>query len=577
MDSFFIKPGSHSKSTQENKQINRENRSRTNNTGGKRTFGGQKPNGQKPNGIGKPKYNNKNNSNNNSYNKNGNGNGYKKSNFKSNGKRKLDEVDNDEDDEYYKDENLENGYEISEENVVGQSSDEESGENSYKKSKYNLSIVEEEETADEKKVRLAREYLKKISSARKDLDDDEITSVIRSDLDKQQGRFQVTHKDIISNLNFTQHNLTVLKGHQSPITCIVLSDDERICYSASKDFIIKWDLINKTKLHKIKAFIPSKKNKEKQETLDKKEKEDFKKTSYQGCILAMALSFDGKYLATGGDEKLLKIWDTETMQVVETFKGHKEVISALTFRKGTYTLYSGSHDRTLKIWDLSQMAFVDTRYGHQSPITSIDALSRERCVTAGTDKTCRIWKIPEESQLVFKSGHIDASIDCVKLVGEDKFLSGGQDGSVLLWNVNKKNPVSVIENAHPGSEMPWVTSVASIRNSDVIASGSCNGKIQLYALLNAEKLKVINSIPVDGFVNDMIFSQTGDFLLAAVAPEHKFGRWLRLKKSLNALVIINLKMDQSQHVDNTNIDDNDNNDDSDNDEDEDEDEDEIDI
>ena len=45
------------------------------------------------------------------------------------------------------------------------------------------------------------------------------------------------------------------------------------------------------------------------------------------------------------------------------------------------------------------------RFGHQDFITGIDCLSRERPVTAGaSDKTTRVWKIVDESQLVFH-GH----------------------------------------------------------------------------------------------------------------------------------------------------------------------------
>lgn len=45
------------------------------------------------------------------------------------------------------------------------------------------------------------------------------------------------------------------------------------------------------------------------------------------------------------------------------------------------------------------------RFGHQDVITGLDSGSRERCVTAGgRDRTVRVWKISEESQLVFH-GH----------------------------------------------------------------------------------------------------------------------------------------------------------------------------
>lgn len=67
------------------------------------------------------------------------------------------------------------------------------------------------------------------------------------------------------------------------------------------------------------------------------------------------------------------------------------------------------------------------RLGHQDAITSIDALTKERAITAGgRDNSVRVWKIPEESQLIF-NGH-QGSIDCVRLVNEDHFISCGDDG-----------------------------------------------------------------------------------------------------------------------------------------------------
>lgn len=73
------------------------------------------------------------------------------------------------------------------------------------------------------------------------------------------------------------------------------------------------------------------------------------------------------------------------------------------------------------------MVYVETMYGHQDGITAIDALTRERAVTSGgLDSSIRIWKIPEESQLIY-NGH-SGSIDVVRLINEGNFISGGDDG-----------------------------------------------------------------------------------------------------------------------------------------------------
>ena len=44
----------------------------------------------------------------------------------------------------------------------------------------------------------------------------------------------------------------------------------------------------------------------------------------------------------------------------------------------------------------------NVRFGHEDGVTAIDSLTRDRAVTVGgRDRTLRVWKVVEESQLVF--------------------------------------------------------------------------------------------------------------------------------------------------------------------------------
>lgn len=88
--------------------------------------------------------------------------------------------------------------------------------------------------------------------------------------------------------------------------------------------------------------------------------------------------------------------------------------AGLAFRYGTHTLYSASFDRSIKLWSVDDRAYVDTLFGHQAEVLSIDALRQERVVSAGHDHTCRVWKIAEESQLIYRS-HATA-MDCCRSV-----------------------------------------------------------------------------------------------------------------------------------------------------------------
>ena len=109
------------------------------------------------------------------------------------------------------------------------------------------------------------------------------------------------------------------------------------------------------------------------------------------------------------------------------------------------------------------MGYVETLFGHQAPVLAVDALRAETAVSVGgRDKSVRFWKVPDESQLVFRGGggsrwsddldgmdvdeterrelkagkgkaqekFVEGSIDCVAMIDETTFVSGGDSGYV---------------------------------------------------------------------------------------------------------------------------------------------------
>lgn len=72
---------------------------------------------------------------------------------------------------------------------------------------------------------------------------------------------------------------------------------------------------------------------------------------HQGEIYAIDISFDGLYLATAGQDKIVKIWETITKKLHCNLSGHKSTITSLQFKFNSYDLFSGSYEGQLYIWD----------------------------------------------------------------------------------------------------------------------------------------------------------------------------------------------------------------------------------
>uniref|UniRef100_A0A671SRT1 U3 small nucleolar RNA-interacting protein 2 n=1 Tax=Sinocyclocheilus anshuiensis TaxID=1608454 RepID=A0A671SRT1_9TELE len=397
-----------------------------------------------------------------------------------------------------------------------------------------------EETLQEKKLRLAKLYLEQLRE-----EEDKRAEQESFEADLIAGRLQ---EDVVGPLqlgfitNISYRDIVrLLRGHKLSVTCLVITPDEKCIFSASKDCsIIKWEVEGGKKVHKIAGG---------------RKGTEARHVGHTAHILCMAISSDGKYLASGDMNKLIMIWDPVTCKHLYKLKGHRDAVSGLAFRRGTHTLYSASHDRSIKVWSVDENAYVETLFGHQDMITGLDSLSRERCVTAGgRDRTVRVWKVAEESQLVFH-GH-EGSIDCIQLINEEHMVTGGDDGSISVWTVNKKKPVSTVKQAHgshgnTGLEQPcWVSSVAALHNSDIVASGSHNSAVQLWKCGQGFRgLEPLFSVPMIGFVNSLKFSNSGKFLVAGVGQEHRLGRWWRIKEARNGLYIIPLKRQaQEQEV-----------------------------
>src|SRR5437879_5243552 len=87
----------------------------------------------------------------------------------------------------------------------------------------------------------------------------------------------------------------------------------------------------------------------------------------------MALSHDGRLLATSGDDMIIRVWDVLTLQEVGKFEGHFGPVLCLAFSPDGKVLASGSMDSTILLWDVQGLAH------------------RQKAVDLGAKELDRLW------------------------------------------------------------------------------------------------------------------------------------------------------------------------------------------
>jgi WD40 repeat protein len=81
---------------------------------------------------------------------------------------------------------------------------------------------------------------------------------------------------------------------------------------------------------------------------------------HSGWVRSVAFSPDSTRLASGSDDRTVKIWDASSGACLETLEGHSDRVTSVAFSPDSTRLASGSYDRTVKIWDASSGACLQT-------------------------------------------------------------------------------------------------------------------------------------------------------------------------------------------------------------------------
>lgn len=158
------------------------------------------------------------------------------------------------------------------------------------------------------------------------------------------------------------------------------------------------------------------------------------------------------FMVSGGGDKILKRWalpvhtyggegaagsEVALLQASHSTRAHDKDINTVCTAPNDQLIASGSQDKTIKIWKAADLSPVATLRGHKRGVWKVQFSPIEKLlVSCSGDRTVKIWSVGDSFGIVKTLDGHTASVLSVRFVNHGlQLMSAAADGLLRLWTV----------------------------------------------------------------------------------------------------------------------------------------------
>jgi U3 small nucleolar RNA-associated protein 13 len=156
--------------------------------------------------------------------------------------------------------------------------------------------------------------------------------------------------------------------------------------------------------------------------------------AHEKDINIVAVAPNDSLVASGSQDKTVKLWNATDLSLRATLKGHKRGVWDCQFSPIDRVIATSSGDKTIKLWSLSDYSCVRTFQGHVSSVLRVRFLRTGlQLLSAGADGLLKLWTIRTNECETTLDGHANKVWALDIHPNGTTVISGGADSKIAIW------------------------------------------------------------------------------------------------------------------------------------------------
>jgi WD40 repeat protein len=160
---------------------------------------------------------------------------------------------------------------------------------------------------------------------------------------------------------------------------------------------------------------------------------------HDGPLAALAWSNDGAHIASGGADRVIRIWDAESGRCHRSLVGHTGGVFDVAFSPDGTVLVSAGADGTVRVWDVDSGTERHVLRGHILPVYAVAFHpDGRRFASAGGDTVVKLWDAARGTELLTLQGH-DTPVGRLQFDADgSRLASCGVIRGTLIWDLESR-------------------------------------------------------------------------------------------------------------------------------------------